>query len=239
MMSAGFTDIHAHFVFGVDDGAQSAEDMYAMLDAAASDGVEILYASSHIAPGLQPFDTPLYEERVSCAKQYCAAQGYDLQVLPGAEILCSPMIERTAKEHRLRALGGSDTVLLEFAPQTAFSEMISAVHMIRQCGYDIILAHIERYECLYGKGAWRLKDKADVKYQVNCSTALEESAYVRGMIRRMTVRKWFSDGLIDFIASDAHDISRRPSRMRAAYGEIARRYGQDEADRMMCAGRIL
>ena len=31
---SGLTDYHAHFVYGVDDGAQTIEDMYAMLDAA-------------------------------------------------------------------------------------------------------------------------------------------------------------------------------------------------------------
>jgi len=28
---SGFTDYHAHFVYGVDDGAQTREEMYAML----------------------------------------------------------------------------------------------------------------------------------------------------------------------------------------------------------------
>lgn len=32
-MMRGFTDIHAHFVYGVDDGARTPEDMYRMLDA--------------------------------------------------------------------------------------------------------------------------------------------------------------------------------------------------------------
>ena len=37
---SGFTDYHAHFVYGVDDGAQTREEMYAMLDAARSCSVE-------------------------------------------------------------------------------------------------------------------------------------------------------------------------------------------------------
>ena len=36
---SGFTDYHAHFVYGVDDGARTREEMYAMLDAAVQDGV--------------------------------------------------------------------------------------------------------------------------------------------------------------------------------------------------------
>ena len=47
---SGFTDYHAHFVYGVDDGAQTREEMYAMLDAAAADGVRHLFATSHSTP---------------------------------------------------------------------------------------------------------------------------------------------------------------------------------------------
>ena len=52
---SGFTDYHAHFVYGVDDGAQTREEMYAMLDAAAADGVRHLFASSHWTPGMEHF----------------------------------------------------------------------------------------------------------------------------------------------------------------------------------------
>ena len=49
---SGFTDYHAHFVYGVDDGAQTREEMYAMLDAAAADGVRLLYATTTRTQGM-------------------------------------------------------------------------------------------------------------------------------------------------------------------------------------------
>lgn len=52
---SGFTDYHAHFIYGVDDGAQTREEMYAMLDAAAADGVRHLFATSHSTPGMEHF----------------------------------------------------------------------------------------------------------------------------------------------------------------------------------------
>ena len=52
---SGFTDYHAHFVYGVDDGARTREEMFAMLDAAAADGVTRLFATSHSTPGMEPF----------------------------------------------------------------------------------------------------------------------------------------------------------------------------------------
>ena len=47
---SGFTDYHAHFIYGVDDGAQTREEMYAMLDAAAADGVRHLFCLLYTSP---------------------------------------------------------------------------------------------------------------------------------------------------------------------------------------------
>ena len=45
-----FTDIHAHLLFGVDDGAKDEATMRAMLDAAYQDGVRTLCATPHFQP---------------------------------------------------------------------------------------------------------------------------------------------------------------------------------------------
>ncbi|MFR5854611.1 MAG: CpsB/CapC family capsule biosynthesis tyrosine phosphatase [Lachnospiraceae bacterium] len=40
-----FADVHSHFVYGVDDGAKTQEEMKAMLDAAWQDDVTTLVAT--------------------------------------------------------------------------------------------------------------------------------------------------------------------------------------------------
>ena len=54
---SGFADIHSHFVYGMDDGAKTREDMEAMLVAAYADGIKSLVATPHMTPGIKPFDT--------------------------------------------------------------------------------------------------------------------------------------------------------------------------------------
>ena len=77
---SGFTDYHAHFVYGVDDGAQTREEMYAMLDAAAADGVRHLFATSHSTPGMERFPQEVYDRHLAFARDYCAQKGYDLKL---------------------------------------------------------------------------------------------------------------------------------------------------------------
>ena len=51
---SGLAGIHAHFVYGMDDGAKTREDMEAMLDAAYADGITSLVATPHMTPGIKP-----------------------------------------------------------------------------------------------------------------------------------------------------------------------------------------
>lgn len=86
----GFTDYHAHFVYGVDDGAQTREEMYAMLDAAAADGVRHLFATSHSTPGMERFPQEVYDRHLALARAYCTQKGYDLKLEHGSELLYTP-----------------------------------------------------------------------------------------------------------------------------------------------------
>ena len=87
-MAGDFLDIHAHFVYGVDDGARSEEQMRAMLDAASENGVTALFATSHAAPGLERFPQETYARHLESARDYCRAKGYELNLYPGAAQPC-------------------------------------------------------------------------------------------------------------------------------------------------------
>ena len=150
---SGFTDYHAHFVYGVDDGARTREEMFAMLDAAAADGVTRLFATSHSTPGMEPFPRDVYQRHLDFARAYCAEKGYDLMLESGSELLYTPAAAYAAAEHSLITLGGTDWVLL---------------------------AHIERYPRLARSGALpRLKEQYGIRCQVNAATVLEGGFFQR------------------------------------------------------------
>ena len=145
---SGFTDYHAHFVYGVDDGARTREEMFAMLDAAAADGVTRLFATSHSTPGMEPFPRDVYQRHLDFARAYCAEKGYDLMLESGSELLYTPAAAYAAAEHSLITLGSTDWVLLEFVPDVAAAEVETALRQITGSGYRVLLAHIERYPAL-------------------------------------------------------------------------------------------
>ena len=127
---SGFTDYHAHFVYGVDDGAQTREEMYAMLDAAAADGVRHLFATSHSTPGMERFPQEIYDRHLAFARDYCAQKGYDLKLEHGSELLYTPAAGYAAVQRQLLTLGDTGWVLLEFVPNITAKELETALQEI-------------------------------------------------------------------------------------------------------------
>ena len=225
----GFTDIHAHFVYGVDDGARTRQDMEAMLDAAHADGVASLFATPHVTPGIRPFDDALFAVHLNEARAYCREKGYEMDLFPGAEILYTPALTSYAMERKLPTLGESNWVLLEFSPDIELQNMQNALTLMERGGYTTLIAHAERYHCLFkGSNAARIREQFDVRFQINANTVLNPP----GFFRARRLRKWFHDGWVEAVASDAHDTQRRPFRMKKAYHALKESLGSREAARL-------
>ena len=227
-----FTDIHAHFIYGVDDGAQTIEDMKAMLDAANAGGIAYLFATSHVTPGIRRFDHGAYLEHFQEAKEYVAEKRYPMRLFTGAELLYTPAIRRAAETHTLPAYGDSDTILMEFSPSIEYKEIWQAVELMEISGYTTVLAHIERYPALFhGRNAEKLKNSFDVFYQVNCSTVTHGCG---SYLRNRKLNSWFENGTIDMVSSDAHDCKHRSFRMKRAWKALGQKYGAEVAARLTC-----
>ena len=224
-----FSDIHSHFVYGMDDGAQTAQDMEAMLDAAVADGVGCLIATPHMTPGVHPFNEERFWRHLSEARAYCKNRGYSLNLYAGAGVLYTQALEHYMSNHALPTLADSQNVLLEFAPAIPFLEITDAVDLLERNGYVPILAHVERYKALSGLNIYRLKEQHSVFYQVNCSAVIDGE----GLFKDMQMRRWFRDELIDHVASDSHNCQVRKTRMKNAYIILSKRFGVEYARRLV------
>lgn len=226
----GFTEIHSHFLYGLDDGAHSRSEMEAMLDAAYTEGVICLYATPHATPGVYPLNNDLLMRRLYEARCYCVSKRYPINILAGAEILYTPALRNYISDQRLPTLGNSDYVLVEFVPNVSLKEMEFALELLRRQGYAPVLAHVERYKCLFRENNLaKIKENYNVRCQINANSVLSKQRYFRAR----KIRSWFERNLIDFVASDAHDLRYRPFRMRAAYARLAKEYGREYANQLL------
>lgn len=237
MREEGFSDLHQHVLWGLDDGPKTPEQMHALLRQNVEERIRLVFATTHAYPKLCPFNLSLYRERLAEANAYCESKGWPLRILPGCEIHYCPAVPDHLSAGRLPTLGYSRHALIEFAPDVSPAEIGEAADRLYRTGYTPVLAHVERYRRLIRspKRAMALREEYGILYQMNCNTVL----YPRGLRTRYFVWRMLRERAIDLIASDAHDANARPVRMRAAYKCIAERYGTAYARRLMCGGGSL
>jgi len=223
MANHGFTDIHQHVLYGLDDGPDKAEKMHDMLRRDAQEGITRLLATPHVTPGVYRFDTDLYYERLEEARRFIAQENLGIELLEGAEILYTEQTGRFLQEKRVPTLAGTDRVLVEFSPDIQYAKLYEAIDRLTCCGYVPVIAHVERYECLTHKlsRAFELKNDFDALFQMNCQTAIR----CEGFFKKRFVKQMLKEGMIDALGTDAHNVSSRPARMKEAYEILHSEYG--------------
>jgi protein-tyrosine phosphatase len=150
-----------------------------------------------------------------------------LSISLGAEIFFGEGVRRRLRSGVIPTLAGSEHVLVEFAPTVSKDYLEKAVRHLANGGFVTILAHMERYPVLVKDPAFAryLKEKYGALLQVNAETFL--------LPQRLSVRRFLKhavpDGLVDFVASDAHGSLRRKTRLLEAYGKLVGLHGETAA----------
>ena len=115
---------------------------------------------------------------------------------------------------------------MDFFTASDASSVLRSVEEIFNAGYFPIVAHVERYEFFWNnfRDLVRLSESGAV-LQVNASSVLKRG--LSGVAR--TTRRLLREGLVDVIASDAHDASYRPPVLSEAYRAVCDAYGEKYA----------
>lgn len=215
-------DVHTHILPGIDDGSRSVEQSIAMLKAEAEAGVNTVMLTPHYLAG-RTSPTEFAQKRAAAeASLRTALQGQRGMpaLFAGAE---TAFFEGLSRVDDLQALclGGGPVMLVEmpFCPwtQRMLSELDALQHMR---GVQPILAHIERYRSLQPKGLWRELSDSGIWLQCNTSFFL-------GWQTRKMAMSMLRQGLVNFVASDSHDLVRRPPNVGAAMEKIERKLGKE------------
>lgn len=222
-----FVDMHHHLIHGVDDGPKTFEDTQRMLKAASEQGVRHIVATSHATPGHEAFDAQKYLNHLGMAQQWCDAQGLNLQIHPGCEVLYTDAAPRLLSEGYLPTLAQTWVTLVEFYPLDHIERLCQAARLLGNEGFTVVMAHVERYKALQSmRNVEMLREEYGVKMQMNCNTVLSK----KGFFQDRWTRKMIESGFIDYVASDAHNTSSRPCSMQKCYDMLWEKYGQETAD---------
>ena len=205
-----FVDIHSHVIWGVDDGAEQKAETFRMLKEAAEDGIGKIICTPHVIPGVYEFPEEEFREHFAEAEEFIRREGLPLELYTGAEILYTENTPRMLREGRVATLAGTNYVMVEFSPTDTQEHICDALQKVAGAGYLPVIAHTERYPAI-GKieKVRELKERYRAKVQVNARSLLRK----QGLFRSRFFDRLFTEGLVDFVATDTHAAEGRGSCM--------------------------
>lgn len=195
-------DIHAHIIYGADDGPKTPEESLQMLRKAYSEGIRSIIATPHSYVKLS------FEEmnfRLEHLRGKLKEEQLDMELFLGQEIYYSSDIRSELQKGNFLALNFSKYILLEFGSGVGFSEIVKAVRDIVYAGYSPILAHVERYFCLRKEGALKELVSYGAYLQMNYSCILGGlfNSDARWCKKQIVSKR------IHFLSTDMHNATTR------------------------------
>lgn len=199
----GFIDIHNHILPGIDDGAKTVEESVALIEAFSAFGVTNFVFTPHIMNHYHPNTQKTIKSSYEVLQQELLAREMDnIRTAYAAEHMIDDAFEVLLEEKTFLPLKKWH-VLIEMSYLQPSFNFGSAVEQIKGHNYFPILAHPERYMYYHQKeGIYKDLKSDGILFQLNL---LSLSGYYGAEIQRIA-QKLLGDGLIDFCASDVHNM---------------------------------
>ena len=205
-----FFDLHSHMLCGVDDGAGSPEEMFAMLEMAYEDGVRAICLTPHYSPYLFGDTFAKSEASFAMLEEYVTEKHPDMRIFLGHELGFHHGCLEALDTGRCRTLAGSRYVLVDFPESVEFFELSGAMEQLKHAGYLPILAHTERYSCLFRRLGW-IEEFIDGGGLVQLNASSFCGSWGKNCEKQW--KKLIKKGLAHIISTDGHNLKTRLPQM--------------------------
>lgn len=223
-------DLHCHLLPGIDDGATDLGTSLAMAQMAIDDGVHTIACTPHIYPGMYENNATGIRAAIAALQAELDQRQMPLRLLIGADTYLEPALEQAIAAGRVPTLADSRYLLLEPPHHVLPPHFLEAVFALKTAGYIPVITHPERltwvpdhYDLLaraISAGAWM---------QITAGSLTGRF----GSAPKHIAERMLDDGLVHIIATDAHNLKRRPPLLAEGRTAAAQRVGPEEAEHMV------
>lgn len=220
-------DLHSHLLPGIDDGARSMDEALTLAHQTWNSGVTHLMCTPHIHSRI--FDNsdesikPVFQEFVRILRQNACP----LKVAYAAEVRISAELTEWVKSKQCMFLGsyqGKKLLLLELPHSNIPAGTDTLISWLARHDVKVVIPHPERNRDIlanYEKLLW-LK-RLGVLFQC---TAGAFTGTFKEASRKVALRM-LDDNLIDYVASDMHNLHKRPNEMKRAF-DIVEKHSEQQ-----------
>ena len=205
-------DIHHHCLPDVDDGPREWDEAVALCRMAADEGIETIVATPHVLRGRwRTAPIPELEARIVTLREKV---GDTPRLLLGSEYFFAHDVAEVLRAgNAIVPLAGSRYVLMELASNNVPPMLDQPLYRMQLEGWTPIIAHPER-NIVFQKKPELLVTLIEIgaRFQVTAGSLTGEF----GSAAQRAAETWVNAGLMHFVATDAHNTTKRPPRARPA-----------------------
>ena len=216
-------DIHHHLLPGLDDGSADLATSVAMARLAVADGITHVVCTPH-ANGRYPYDREKNRQRMAALQDRLVAESIPLTLGLGCDFhLSYDNVQDALVVPKRFTINETSYLLIELPDYGIPPGITETFHDLQKSGLVLILTHPERNPTLVANPARMVEWMQNgMLVQVTADSVSGRFGKVaQKMANHLLDNRW-----VHFVATDAHNTSSRPPRMREARQAVAKRCGE-------------
>lgn len=202
----GYIDIHAHLL-PVQDGPKSMEEAIEAVKLAVESGIVQMILTPHYFSNDLRYRQEDIQRIFEEFKLKIAEADIPIKLHLGNELNIDQTVVESLQNGKALPLANSNFVLAEYPFYQVPCNYESVIYDLMNHGYIPIIAHPERNAFIGSQ----FEQISELKH-MGCYIQMNAASYLGdyGPLAKKYAVKMISEGLVDFIASDAHSLVQRP-----------------------------
>jgi tyrosine-protein phosphatase YwqE len=194
------TDIHSHFIPGIDDGSPDMETTISLIKEMQQLGFKKVITSPHVMSDFYQNTSETILSGLNKVRSELKAQSIPIEIEAAAEYYIDFEFEqKIGKENFLTF--GENYILVELSFIEEPRNLFDIIFKLQLEGYKVVLAHPERYAYHRMEDYNELKNRG-VLLQMNLLSLI---GYYSPQVQKKT-EKLIEDNLVSFVGTDCHNM---------------------------------
>jgi len=227
----GFVDIHCHLLPAIDDGSTDWETTLGMAQMAVADGTQAIIVTPHQLGNFAQNRGDDIRARTEQLQQVLDQHGIALQVMPGGDVRIEDGMIEGLVSGEVMSLGDLRKHVLLELPHELYFPLEGVLASLQRQGMTGILSHPER-----NRGLLREPDLLPTLVDGGCLMQVTAGSLMGTFgPKSQALAEWMlKNGLVHFIATDAHGTKSRRPLMRRAFERVAEICDESTAEDLCC-----
>lgn len=224
-------DFHSHILPGIDDGAAGIDESIEMLKMEEEQGVEIVVLTPHFNPKNSNIESFL-KERNRAFYQLTSAYSGKISFYSGAEVMYFNGISKCRDLSDL-CIAETNTILIEMPFSDWSPFIIDEIISIKNSGFNVVLAHIERYMVRANKKKIQILVDNGIFIQSNIEFFIRKKSKALKMLKLNSIH---------VIGSDCHNLeNRKPNfdAIKSILNNKQQEYLSSNSKSLLCKNRVM